>query len=206
MRDVLLIGGMGAGKTTLARKLREEYPNFHYVYLGEDVILRPMRLQTSRYPDLLSKPKEEYIHIVVHEDADVSIAPSRQERNDFTERIHRVYGETINAEIARAVRRRDQPNIFDNIPKRVNVSYLKERGVYIVGLECRFETQVERRLRDGRELDPHDRKALEELVKRANHLFEVPEILELADVIHDTDNVKEEDMHGIARGIIERLQ
>ncbi|MBW2966063.1 EutP/PduV family microcompartment system protein, partial [Candidatus Woesearchaeota archaeon] len=65
MKDILLIGGMGSGKTTLAKALQDADPSMNYVYLSQYNARIPLTLIVTTHPKLLEFPKEEYIKTIL---------------------------------------------------------------------------------------------------------------------------------------------
>ncbi|MBU0980415.1 MAG: hypothetical protein KJ709_06410 [Nanoarchaeota archaeon] len=204
MRDILLIGGMGAGKTSLAIAMRNQDAGINYVPMALYTAYSPLSLLDT-HPDLLAMPKPGFLAAVTNPPEEIGEF-HREEMDDIGQRIIEAYGGTIMAEIALAARKDNARNVIDNISKASNVSYLKEKGLYIVGLDCSFDTQVERRMRDHKGMDPEDRPHLEEQVRRTNEHFEIDDILKLTHTIIDTESIGLDDYPSVAEDILSAVR
>jgi len=202
MKNILLIGGMGSGKNTLGIALRLEVPKLHYIYVSKYAARIPMTLISSTHPDLLDSPKSEYIDTILKNEG-IELKPfQRQEMDEYGMRVMEEYGKTIFAETAIRATKPEIPNLVDNIPLVENVQYLKDRGFYVVGLECSFEAQVRRCLKRGKDIDPSNTEELEEQIKGTNEFFDIEKTLKLADKVYNTDTVRA-DVNNRVREIID---
>lgn len=206
MKDIALIGGMGSGKTTLAEALMNENPEINYVYGSKYIVRIPMTLIGRDHPNLLSYPKEKLIDTVLENEHIEWDNFSRQEMDEFCQKVADIYGGTFNAEMFLRAGSSERQNVFDNIAKASNVRYLKDKGVYVVGLDCSFETQVERRLKDRKDIDPAERILMKRQVSQTNAYFEIEEIMKLADAVYGTDNVGVKDYPALAKKIVQSTQ
>lgn len=200
MKDILLIGGMASGKTTLAKAMLKEDRSIHYVPMSDYVVKIPMTLLTTTHPQILELQRiSQYIDTIIENryvGIDQELFSSQRDMMDkFGQAVMDTYGETAPAEIAIRAARPTARNIIDNIPKAANVRYLQERGFYIVGLKCSFESQVQRRLDDPKGIGHADRQLLEEQVRNTNAYFKVDDSLNLADIVYNTDNIRSDSRH-----------
>jgi dephospho-CoA kinase len=187
MRNILVVGGMGTGKTTLAHALKQD--DIKEVYMSDYVIQIPMALQ-QKYPDLLDLSEKDYLERVF-ENSDIERLKPNREMFDhwFKQELVPRFGETISAKVAEyAAGLYEGRTLIDNIAWRVNAAYLKERGFYVVGLTASVEKQIDRRLSVRKSGDPTSREEMEKVVHRSNDFFEVPELLGVAEIVHDTEN------------------
>lgn len=206
MGDILLVGGTGSGKTTLAEALVSENPGMNYIYMSKYAVRIPMSLIATTHPHLLSLSKFDYIQSVfANKDVECTVF-FRQEMDEFVERISDIYGSTFIAELALDALVPDRPNIVDNAPKAENVRFLKENGLYVVSLHCKPETQLQRRLNERKKIDPSDEHLLRRQIEQTNRYFEIEETRKLADVVYDTDKIGVKDYREISREIIKVMQ
>lgn len=204
MTSVLLIGGMGSGKTTLAEAMIQE-GGCNYLYSSNYAVRIPMWLMEYANPDLLSMNKRDYIDTVV---ANANMQTGNFDREDmdaFGQRIADIYGPTIIGEVVYSAIENSKRYVVDSVPKKANVKYLKDRGLYVVGLDCSEETQVERRRKDKKSIDP-DGESLEEQVRLTNNYFEIPEILDYAHTVYNTDRIKKSDFPDIAKEVLQNAR
>lgn len=190
MKDLLLIGGPGVGKTTLAEVIKKEIPDINYVYLSKYNVRIPLTLIATTHPNLMSLPKEEYVE-KIYENEDIQLNKfTREELDNHIRNVIETYGRDIIGELAfRSAKDHDQ-TLIDSITGVENVKFLKDRNFYVLGLYCDFNTQLKRRLEHRKEIDPSDPSELEKQVKSTNELYGVPEILDLAHVNYDTDKIR----------------
>lgn len=190
MGNIILIGGMGTGKTTLVDTLKQQYPEMHHIYWSKYAVRIPLTLIANGHDDLLSLPKARYIDTILeHQDIPISPTLFRPTMDEYCERVTETFGDEFFGELALALIVQDTPNLVENMAKRANVRYLRERGFYIVGLDCPFETQVERRWKQKRDVDSYE--SIEELATQIainNRFLEIPESLEFAHVIYNTED------------------
>ena len=164
-----------------------------------------MTLIATTHPDLLRLPKNEYIETIFDNEHIEWMDFSRQELDDFLKKITEQYGETILAEVGIRATKPEVPNVFDSVPRVENIKYLKGRGFYIVGLRCKFETQLKRSLGRKKEIDPADETPLRKQIESTDAYFQMDEMLKRADVVYNTDEV-EANSPEILREIIEAAQ
>ena len=205
MRNLLLIGGMGSGKTTLANAIKKEIPEINLVSMSKYTVRIPLTLLSSTHSDFLSQSKQEYIESIF-ENEDVEWGDfSRQELDAFAENVVSVYGDTIFAEIGYRATKGHEQSILDNIPQVANVQYLKDKEFYVVGLKCAFENQVIRRILDKKGIDFDKRSLLEEQIRSTNEFFTIREILPLAHKLYYTDGMKSDDPE-VVKQVIQAIQ
>ena len=205
MKDVLLVGGMGSGKTTMAKALQREVPEMHYIYASHYAVRIPMTLLATTQPDLLEFSKRGYVNMILrNEDIELTTF-SRQEMDEYGRRVIETYGESIFGEIPFCAKSSGAPNIIDNAPKTASVKYLKDRGFYVVGLHCSFGNQVKRRLQDRKDIDSEDKYVLEEQVRRTNEFFDVDGVLNMADVVFHTNRIRS-DSKGVIKKVLKQIQ
>ncbi|MBI2129255.1 AAA family ATPase [Candidatus Woesearchaeota archaeon] len=201
MKNIVLIGGMGSGKTTLGTALKKENPNINLIYMNRYGAGIPLTLIASD-SGLISLPKADYIETIFKNGNIECKKFSRQEMDDIGKKVFNAYGDTIWPElILRSVIPGVQ-NVVDNAVKASTIKYLKERGLYIVALHCRFETQVQRRLHNRKGIDPENKSLLEEQIKQTNAYVEVDAERELAHAVYDSDTFGLEHYSAIAKEII----
>ncbi len=186
MRNLVIVGGTGSGKTTLANALQRELPELNYVYVSKYAVRIPMTLIADGHPDLLSLTRNNYVDAIVR-NSSVELGDfSRDSMIDFAYSLVRTYGRRIILDVVAPFMKENKPNLLDNVAKRGNVEYLKTMGFYVVGLKCSLESQVKRRFGD-RLASGVDCSELEEEVQRSNEFFKVDGCLKQADVVYDTD-------------------
>ena len=206
MKNIALIGGVGAGKTTLATTLMQEDQSLHYIYMSKYGSRIPLTLIATSCPDLLTLSRNEYIRIIMR-NQDIPLQEfTRQQMEEFNIHVDEVYGDSITSDIVLRLIDIRQHYLADNVHKVSNVRRFKENRFYIVGLHCRFETQVLRRLKDRKPIDPEDISLLERQVQLSNRVFQISDIMQLADLSYDTDQVSITDYPNIAREILERIR
>jgi len=195
---------MGSGKTALAKALLEQKPELKYLYMSTYAVRIPMSLAATSRPDLLSLPKPEFIAAILA-NRDIDWADfTRQEMDDFGREIYQLFGNTIIAEVVSEAMQ-DGQYVLDNVLGVSNVTYFKERRVYIVNLHCSPETQLQRRLRDRKNIDPAEGSSLEEQIRKSNEFFEIDDVRALAHVVYDTDAMTLEDYADVAREVLARI-
>lgn len=203
MQPILLIGGPGTGKTTLAKELVKRIPNAEYYYGSRYGVRIPMTLVATSKPDLLSLSKEQYLQTILQHKDISTMTFSREAMDAFGEQLFQRYGNSILAEVTHTVRDKNRVTIIDNSARQGNVGYHKKKGVFIVGLFCSLETQLQRRKAEARDIDFKDEDALRKDILRSMHYFEMDKILKLADVVYDTDIRETED---IADDVLKRIR
>jgi len=184
---VALIGGPGAGKTNASKELCEHLNDSEYVYMSRYAVRIPMALQHLSHPDLLTYSRQEYIDAVLSNLDAQELKFKRAEMDVFASNVFKRYGPNVAGEIAFASVPEGKIGVFDGVATVENVKYMKEKGVYIVGLKCAFETQLKRRLEDGRDIDPKGRTEMSKQILATQKLYELERIMPLADVIYNTD-------------------
>jgi chloramphenicol 3-O-phosphotransferase len=205
MKDILLIGGMATGKTTLAKAIQTTAPNANYIYMAELAVGLPMTLQATVMPNILSKTRGEYIATMRdYNETPCRIFP-RAQADAFGQQVMDTYGATIFAEIGYDARKPNKVNILDNIPKVANVQHLKDRGVLVVGLRCSFDQQVKRRTEQRKPNDPIASDDIARQIRSTSQYFELPDILQLADVVFDTTNVMS-NSNGIVEAVLAAMK
>ena len=187
MRDVVIIGGMGAGKSTLCKALGLAVPQSHYLYAGKYIAQLPFALHRKN-PDLFLLPRATFIDTVLA-NQDMPIPPARREDlNTAAERAFAAYGELVEADLVLRARKTGVPNVIDSLACVVNVERAKQEGLYLVGLECSFETQVQRCLARRKDIDPTDKAGIDHFVRWYNDILHVDQTLPLAHKRYTTDN------------------
>lgn len=186
MRNILLVGGMGAGKTTLANHLLAAVPDLVLLYTGRRAIMAGATLR-RRLPGLLDLDRDAYIAAVNAVSDDEIITTGRDENIEYSRLINSVFGPTIIADTLIASLLPDRFYLVDNILGLPNVLQLRMAGFAVVGLTCALATQVERRAADARAGDAVMRDELVAQTLRSNEAFDVSACLEAADEIFDTD-------------------
>ncbi len=182
-----LIGGLGTGKTTLAKAIIQRFPKVAYVYMSRYAVRIPMALHKTTHPQLLTYPRDKYIDTILANTQAPEQACSRAEMDAFGKEVFSKYGSTIAGEIV--LRTANKTTVFDGLATIANVTYMKEHGVHVVGLYCPFETQVARRLKDARDIDPKKRSELERQIRSTEEFYEIGKIMELADTLYDTNKL-----------------
>lgn len=199
---VALIGGLGTGKTWASRSLCKLVEDTSYIYMSLYAVRIPMALCRTSHPKLLTYSRQEYINTVLSNTEIPGFHFDRSEMDAFGKKVFKRYGPAVVGEIALAVVPHGKTGVFDGIATVDNVVYMKSKGVYIVGLECKFKTQVERRLEDARDIDPKERLAMEKQIRDTQKLFETEKCLSLAHVVYDTDRMSE---LGVAYAVAPRI-
>ncbi len=184
MKNIVLVGGTGSGKTTLANALQRELPELNYVYVSKYAVRIPMTLMADGHPDLLSLSRNNYVDAIVRTHSVELRDFSRDDMLNFSYNLVRTYGRRIILDVVAPFTVDKRPNLLDNVAKAGNVEYLKTMGYYVVGLNCSLENQVKRRF--GKLADDADCSDLEMQVHRSNEFFMVDKCLKLADVVYDT--------------------
>jgi len=161
-------------------------------------------------PTLLMLDRQSYIDSVLKAASEGIEIPSftREESDDFVRRLMANYGGDITIETALAARKTDRPNVLDGIPKTSNVQYAKSKGLYVVGLSCTVESQVERvvarALQGKKAIDSVDREEVARQVARTSAFFELPDALSEAHVVYNT-NERRSDSPEIVEAILARI-
>ena len=193
MKGIVLIGGAGTGKSTVAKMLASRIPNAEYLYGSRYLCRVPMVIyncDSSKLPE----EKEDYLRSIVgHKDVPMGSFP-REAMDDFVDKVMEKYGERILAEVIYNVMDPSKINILDNSARVSNVQFHKKHGFLVFGLTCSFETQVKRRLKDARDVDHTDEVKLRADLKRSMEWFEVDEILPLAEEVYGTDVMSPEEV------------
>lgn len=191
--DILLIGGMGSGKTALARALVEASDlDVNYLYSSLYNVRIPLML-IKKDIDMLSLSRQEFIETVRKNTGIETEDFPRDVTDKFGEKLSSKYGETFFAEVMFGVRDSRRNNLFDNMPGVDNVRYLKDLGVYVVGLRCSFDNQVQRRIKDRKAIDPVEREDIILQVRKTNDYFNISHTVELANYVVDTDDIRSDD-------------
>ncbi len=196
---IALIGGPATGKTTLAKTLQEAAPGLFYAYMSKYAARIPMSLQATTHPRILNYSLKKYINTIVSNQDAEELKFTRAEMDEYGRKAIERHGATIIGKTALAVAPASRSAIFDNIATAASVTLLKNKGVYIVGLQCAFETQVKRRLENPRDIDPKERSELEKQLHNTPRLFQTELCLQLAHVTYDTDRMRPDE---IAREIL----
>jgi dephospho-CoA kinase len=98
-----------------------------------------------------------------------------------------------------------QPVVVDNVSKLVSVEYLKERGFFIVGVDCPLMLRVERILNGqrGKRTDyVNDPFKLRVRMQRRDESMQVMESLRIADVVYNTELLPK-DYSDVAKEILQ---
>ena len=210
MRNLILIGGRGSGKTTLATALRAELPDFCYVYTSVYTVRVPLTLIKSTdpkvaRPNLLELSRKEYVRTVMA-NANVPELPfSREELDQYAFRLVDRYGEAVISDIVLAVAQPGRQYLFDNVARAANIRYLKDKGFFVVGLHASHETRIRRRHLEGRDIDPKDRSDLERQIEMSDEFFQITDCLPLADRRYNTDEISANSPK-IVREIVEAIR
>lgn len=202
MRNILLTGGMGSGKSELAKALVSENPNINYIYTSKYAVRIPLSLIATTNPELVSLSKSDYIETIFKNIEIPSVNYSREDMDDFGQIITDTIGATIIAELALRACMPGLQNLVDNMPKVSNVKYLIDKGFYVVNFHCKPETQLERRLKNKKDIDPSEISSLEKQIQKTNSYFEIGLLQKLSHVSYDTDKLHTDDYPVIASQIL----
>jgi hypothetical protein len=186
---VALIGGLGTGKTETAKKLCELVEDSEYMYMSRFAVRIPMALQRMSHPNLLTYSRDEYINTILSNIDAPEIKALRLEMDAFGAQVFKKYGANVAGEIALAAISNDKIGIFDGVATVANVAFMADKGVYIVGHECTFETQVKRVLGRKRDIDPKERSAVEKQIRDTQAFFETERCMTLTHIVYDTDKM-----------------
>lgn len=184
---VALVGGPGTGKTETAKKLCDLVEDSEYIYMSRFAVGIPMALQRLSHPCLLDYSRQEYINTVLSNIDAPEVDATRTELNEFGRQIIKKYGPTVMIEAAFAAIPNDKTGIIDNVGTVANVGYLLDKGVYVVGHQCLFETQVRRMLERAKKMDSKKRPGIEEQIRDTEKLFELDRCMSLGHIVYDTD-------------------
>ncbi len=188
---LVLAGGPGVGKSSFAKLLQQKIPEYIYLYMSLPANRIPITLAETTSPDLLCKPKEEYIQLI-KQNKNISLTPhTREELNAFATRAMKRYGPELMGELAYAFCD-NRPTIIDGIAGVPSAKFLQQKGIYIIGFSCSFQTQVERRRNALRDIDTHQN--LEENVQKTNAFLDVDGVLRIADIVYDTEKMSTEEL------------
>lgn len=188
---IALIGGIGTGKTDTAKKLCELVENTEYMYMSRFAVRISMALLNTSHPDLLKYTRSEYVNTILSNLDEPELSFKRAEMDEFASNVFKRYGPTVVGEVALAAVPEGKTGVFDGVAMTDNVRYMKENGVKIIGLECSFETQMERRLEQKRDIDPERRTEMAKQILATQGLYELERIMPLADIRYDTDKMNQ---------------
>lgn len=188
---VALTGGLGTGKTTTARKLCDLVEDTHYVYMSRYSVRIPMALRKTSHPQILNYSRQEYINTILSNPEIPEFHFGRAEVDAFGMIVFARHGPAVAGEIALAVVPTGKTGVFDGVATAENVSYMKSKGVYIVGLHCSFETQTQRRLEQKRDIDPTERTPMIKQIHDTQRFYETEKCMQLAHIKYDTDKLNE---------------
>jgi len=200
----MIVGGMGSGKSTLCSAVDKIF-KVNHVHPGTCAVKVPMTLIETTHPHLLKLPQNIYIKTVLEHRTIKTNKFDRDETDDYGKQLERKYGNTFLADLVGALADPDLPNLIESVPCASNIRCLQERGWYILGLTCSFDTQVKRRLDNPKPIDPTDRKEMVNQVKRTNAYYEVPQQLSLADKVYDTEQFRSTSSE-VVNHVISRLR
>ena len=200
MRDVAIIGGPGTGKDTLVSGLESRIPRLHKIYMAQVMAYIPLRIVSEENTSLLDLPSDRWKEADVFKCSRAEYIARLLERQNYTDfpkierqklidmgkTVREVYGDNAEAVFCSAFRLDGRVNVFNNVSRTANVKYLKDSGVYVVGLHCSFDEQVRRRMNEARDIDPKKPDELATLIRRNIDTFETEACLLLADVKYDT--------------------
>lgn len=205
MKNIAIVGGMGSGKTTLARAIVKEDPKIHYIPMSLYGARIPMSLIATTHPDLLSLPKPKYIQTVLENQHIelINLAGQRQEMDEFGRTVHEQYGPTIIAETAVGTLIPGVQNLADNVCTANNVLYFKNKGFYIVGLYCGFDIKLVRCFKRRSVINPKNTSDLEKQILSTDKYFESSKTIHFADFVYDTGKKELIDYPQIAREILD---
>ena len=205
MRNLVLIGGPASGKTTLATALKSAADGLTYVYMAKYAVRIPLTLIEIAGPGRMSLPKSDYICAVIANENITTSKFSRERMDRYARQLIYLQGEAIVGELGYAVAQGCEPCVLDGTARSAGVRYLKEKGFYVVGLDCSFENQVKRRIATPRDIDPRDQSGLEKQIRETNELLQIPEALQFADKTYDTNKRRSDDPL-IVREILEEIK
>jgi adenylate kinase family enzyme len=194
MKNIVLIGGPGTGKSTLADAIVLQKPEINKIYVSKYVVRIPMTIFDGS-PRVLKEikklpketAKEKYINMIINNQYIDLNEFSRYEMDTYGKFIIDLLGETVNAEILERVVKKDKQNLLDNVFRYANIEYLRDKGFYVVRLKCRFKTESERRFNNNKQSDPSTRSELEMCLRNTIDFSEIEKTKDLADITYDTD-------------------
>lgn len=186
MRNILLVGGMGTGKSTLAERINE-YDNSIFHLEGSKYAVRiPMNLGLD--PSEISK--ESFIETIL-ENEHISFEKNltRNMTDLYGLELIRIYGESFIGELYNnIISRKGNSGVIDSCPKVSNVKYLKDKGFYVVGLITNFETQIKRCVKRKKDLDPITEDEMRHQIINTSNFYELKESMELVDIAFNMNN------------------
>jgi dephospho-CoA kinase len=198
-----LTGAPGSGKTTLAKALQELVPDLFYVYMSRFAVRIPMTLRRTTHPNILEYSRNKYITAVLA-NQNVQEPPfTRAEMDEYGRLVFERFGPAVIGEIALDAVPSGRVAVFDGIATPENAKYMKRLHTYIVGLTCPFETRVQRRLANPRDIDPKEKSQLERQLRETEEHYYTDESLRIAHVVYDTEKMRARE---IAQCIIPRIK
>jgi len=204
MRNIATIGGMGSGKTELAKAIQSLDPTVNILYMSMYGARIPMTLAATTHPDLLKLSKQEYIEAILSNQHVplLSLVGQRQQMDEFERKVLDAYGNDIFASIALGALVPGVQNLADNVIIVPNVKQFKDRGFYIVGCTCDFYSRVERCYARKKDIDPKERVQIAAQIRKTDNYFESDWTIKLADIVYDTTALGKEDYQGLAREVL----
>ena len=189
MRNIVLVGGMGTGKTTLAERLAEFDSSIFHLSGSKYGVKIPMTLGIN--PNQVSK--SDYIKIIMQND-DIKLREdlTRDMTDAYASKLNEIYGKTFFGELYdEIISRKGTIGVIDNCPKSSNIAYLKNNGFYVVGLVSDYETQVERCMKRKKGIDPTTEPEMRTQISNTANFFELEKSMSLA---HDTFDMNKFDI------------
>jgi len=198
-----LTGAPGAGKTTLATALVDLIPALFYVYVSRFAVRIPMTLRDTIHPKILEYSRNKYITVVLANQGVQEMPFTRAEMDAYGRQVFARYGPEVMGEIILDAVPAGKTAVFDGVGTPENIQYLKRHGTHIVGLDCSFETRVQRRLENPRDIDPKEPSELEEQMRETEEHFYSDECLRIAHYVYNTERMQPAE---IAQCIIPKLK
>lgn len=204
MKDIVVVGGMGSGKTTLCRTLKDLEPDLNWYHMGHLVVKVPLALKEQGFNFDQVAGASEYMSLVKHNS---TLSPlqnyTREELDTMMEYVHDRFGNDISARLAIQNRDSSRMNLVDNVPKEAGVKYLRDSGFYVVAMNCPENVQIDRAMKRGKSVDPTTVEQMQSQVCDTNRRFQISRSRAYAHRVILSDNVSLDDYVGIAKEILE---